>query len=251
MRTTPKIGFTERGDGGLDLSWVQKCEDGKVDGVVVVTKQLTPQCQEEILRLSQLGFPVLLHYSITGWGGTQIEPNVSTYTDSLNTLNSFIQDGFPAERAVLRIDPIFPTPKGLARVEQVLQDAFSLNLLPAMRCRISILDEYQHVKERFRQQGFAPIYGEKNFSASPDQFDAVTHLFSTYPIDNKYETCAEPMLKAPDVFVHQGCLSERDLQIMGFDVSKNYFINPQNRHGCLCLGCKTELVNYSALKYRA
>ena len=34
-----KIGFTERGDGGLDLSWLDKAKTGKCDGVVVIRRK--------------------------------------------------------------------------------------------------------------------------------------------------------------------------------------------------------------------
>ena len=34
-----RIGITEAGDAGLDLSWVDKLND--VDGAVVITKQIT------------------------------------------------------------------------------------------------------------------------------------------------------------------------------------------------------------------
>lgn len=46
-----KIGFTERGDAGRDLSWVQACEEHKIDGAVIITKTLTNACGEALLKL--------------------------------------------------------------------------------------------------------------------------------------------------------------------------------------------------------
>lgn len=42
-----KIGITERGDAGLDLSWASKLDT--VDGAVVITKCLSPACRDALL----------------------------------------------------------------------------------------------------------------------------------------------------------------------------------------------------------
>ena len=65
-----KIGFTERGDAGRDLSWVQACEEHKIDGAVIITKTLTNACGKALLKLHSHGFPLILHATTTGWGGT-------------------------------------------------------------------------------------------------------------------------------------------------------------------------------------
>ena len=36
-----KIGFTEQGDAGIDLSWTCKLENDEVDGAVLITKNIT------------------------------------------------------------------------------------------------------------------------------------------------------------------------------------------------------------------
>ena len=36
-----KIGFTERGDAGLDLSWYDKVHTQHCDGLIAITKNLT------------------------------------------------------------------------------------------------------------------------------------------------------------------------------------------------------------------
>ena len=43
-----KIGITERGDAGLDVSWVGKLD--AVDGAVVITKCLSPACYDALWR---------------------------------------------------------------------------------------------------------------------------------------------------------------------------------------------------------
>ena len=44
-----RIGITEAGDAGLDLSWVDKLND--VDGAVVITKQIT----DSFINAAQIG----------------------------------------------------------------------------------------------------------------------------------------------------------------------------------------------------
>lgn len=78
-----------------------------------------------------------------------------------------IEHGFPADHCVLRIDPIFPSKKGMERVMQVLHYFMSLNTGVA-RIRISLVDEYKHVKERYYKWGWTPLYGD-NFYPSCEQ----------------------------------------------------------------------------------
>lgn len=236
---TIKIGFTERGDGGRDLSWVQKCKERKVNGAVIITKTLTDECINAVLNLHKTGFPIILHATCTGWGSTIIEPGAYPYGYQLNQIRKLTDAGFPMDHIVLRIDPIWPTPPGLARVNEVLDEAIARNILPTARCRISVLDEYKHVKKRIEDLGFKPCYGPNRFYATKEEFDLVKENLSKYDI--KFYTCAEPMLGNNDRFIQAGCLSELDLQLMGLPLDTDQE-NNQNRSGCHCLSGKTELL---------
>ena len=234
-----KIGITERGDAALDFSWYDKLNT--VSGAILITKNITDEFIHRVMQAYQNGYKLIIHATCTGWGQSIIEPNVPPYHSQLSQLKKLIRKGFPLEQCVLRIDPIFPTSNGLKRVCEVLDMAFDMQLLPRMRVRISIFDEYPHVKERFRKIGFVPIYGS-NFYASKSMMDDVCNTLSQYDI--QFHTCAEPYLNSPDgLFVHSGCISEIDLRILGLQLDLNTKVNMQNRNGCLCLSCKTELLN--------
>lgn len=242
-----KIGFTERGDAACDLSWFEKCLNHEVDGAVIITKHLTQAVMDRVMELTRKNFPVVLHVDCTGWGGSLVEPFVPDYKTQLERLKIIKDTDFPADRLVLRIDPVFPTRNGLARVNDVLTHAAAIDAIDVTsRIRISVLDEYRHVKDRFRKLGYDPIYGD-SFHASPEQFHAVERLFKAWAERGygPFETCAERDLhETVDgvlTFVHQGCLSEADLAAMGLSYDSD-FVNPQNRSGCLCLGCKKELL---------
>lgn len=232
-----KIGITERGDAGLDYGWMPKLNE--VDGAILITKNITDDFIRHVTLLNSRHYPLIVHATCTGWGGTVIEPMAPEWRKQLRQLKELIDEGFPIERCVLRIDPIFPTNRGLERVCDILDQAFVTGLLPRMRVRISILDEYPHVKKRFQRIGMAPVYG-KEFQPSEEMLEKVRKTLSRYDI--QFHTCAEPKLVDDNgLFVQSGCVSEIDLRLMGLPV-KRTGMNPQNRNGCKCLSGKKELL---------
>lgn len=230
-----KIGITERGDAGINLSWVAKVN--QVDGMILITKNITEMFALNVLDLHRKGYKIIVHCTCTGYGGTELEPHVPPYQAQLFALASLIHEGFPAENCVLRIDPIFPSEKGLNRVREVINYFIALNT-GVTRVRVSIVDEYNHVKQRYRERGWNPLYGN-NFGPSNEQVEMVAHLLNAYSFT--YETCAEnylaQCLRDSQII---GCVSVKDLRIMGIP-AEAMTLNPQNRNGCHCLSCKYEL----------
>lgn len=271
------IGFTERGDAGIDLRWKDKLENtNNIDGAVLITKRITDKFIKTVLDLSK---PVVVHANCTGWGGTAIEPGAAPYSEQLQMLNKLIELGFDVNRCVIRIDPIIPTSEGLSRLGAVLNAIPNYKYfdLDKMRIRFSVLDMYPHVKERFKKiqrdiretvpygydaslfpqgqtnpptmVGFDDPYHGK-FYASQEQFVSVYDVLKEYaPSDRAhlYETCAEPAMIAIDeqqdkqILKATGCLSEADYTAMNLTKPNISAVNGQNRHGCLCLRTKTEL----------
>lgn len=235
-----RIGITEQGDASVNMSW--RYPGGLIgyDGAVLITKHITDEFIEAVMEENK---PIIVHATCTGWGGSQIEPGVPDYKTQLNQLKKLIDAGFPASRCVLRIDPIFPTENGLTRLRSVLDHFMGLNL-SIDRIRVSIVDEYKHVKARYKANGWTPIYGD-NFGPSQEQIAAVAAILRNY-YPMQFETCAEPRLAAMTGNVReQGCISIMDLERMGFDSStlSNLYENPQHRFGCHCLSVKKELLN--------
>lgn len=229
-----KIGITERGDAGINLAWTQTITN--VDGAILISKNFTDEFITNVLAIQK---PVILHCTCTGYGGTELEPCVPDYKVQLDNLKRIIDLGFPAERCVLRIDPIFPSCKGLRKVYDVIEYFQSLNT-GVTRVRVSVVDEYPHVRERYARLGWESLYGG-NFYASFEQLHMVADILNVY--DFTYELCAEnhlaKFLKKPYIC---GCVSPLDLHLMGFTINESMQINPQNRSGCHCLSCKTELL---------
>lgn len=232
-----KIGITEAGDAGIDLSWVEKLKT--VDGAILVTKNITPKFMRAVLELFwERKDNFILHITCTGWGGTKMEPNVPHFSKQLQAASFLIKFwGFPEEKVVIRIDPIIPTKMGLRIARNVFSQACQMGF---RRFRVSVLDMYPHVRERFVAAGIELPYGN-NFSASNEQFAEVDKMLTevklTFP-DVMIMSCAEPKLKVPRKV---GCVSEYDLDILGIeadDLKPNY-----QRRDCLCIGNKTELLS--------
>lgn len=231
------IGITEAGDAGLDLSWEPKL--GQVDGAVLVTKQITPSFHDAALRNMD---KVILHATMTGLGGTAIEPNVPELKVEFAALLALVHDGFPEERIVIRIDPIIPTEYGINQARKVFDMTAGAGF---GRFRVSVVDMYPHARKRFQGAGLAVPYGLNGFSPSPAQLAAVDKLLreiqEEYPWA-RIEACAEPGLKAS---IHCGCISAFDLGLLGLELLDMDELGPQ-RKNCMCYSGKKEMLAHKS-----
>jgi len=110
-----KIGITERGDAGIDLSWSSKMNS--VAFAIIITKSVNDKFIKELLKHKG---KVILHATVTGYGGTVLEPNVHDYKWSHAQVLKLIEAGFEPAHIVLRVDPVIATTKGNAVVDNVL-----------------------------------------------------------------------------------------------------------------------------------
>ena len=212
------IGITERGDAGLDFSWRDKVHKYKFS--IIITKDLNDEFIQSAIEAGN----VIVHAGITGYGGSVMEPNVPKPTWSLSQLEKLIGKGFPLDRLVARIDPIFPTIRGKRTTIGLVSQLSDLGI---RRIRYSYVDLYGHVLGRFRNAGIkVPDFSEEGF---------MKEVMPQYP-GIRFESCAEGI--ETDV----GCISPFDFEIFGIspDIKQT---NPQNRQNCKCLACKTELLN--------
>ena len=111
-----KIGITEAGDAGVDLSWVDKM--GSVDGAVLITKCISPNFVDAAMKFKD---KIIVHATITGYGGTILEPLVPYPYEQYGAIMYLIEKGFPKEKIVIRVDPIIPTRKGCERALNVIK----------------------------------------------------------------------------------------------------------------------------------
>ena len=177
-----------------------------------------------------------------------IEPNVPSYEEQLSQLCA-LAEVLPKKNIVLRVDPIIPTDEGYERMQTVLDKALSLGILPEVRVRISVLDNYPHVRARFKALGLTPLYNGY-FSPLSYIFKEIAVKLRPYAEQHniKFECCAEPEFSGIPWIHMQGCVSHEDLQRMRLFYDGNARPVGYQRKTCLCLGeIKTELLNN---KYR-
>ena len=103
-----KIGITEAGDAGIDLSWAEKLSN--VDAAVLITKSISQSFIDSAFKHME---KLIIHATITGYGHTILEPNVPTLVDESTMVTKIVESGFPIKRIVIRVDPIIPTDKGI------------------------------------------------------------------------------------------------------------------------------------------
>jgi hypothetical protein len=203
------VGITERGDAGLDLSW-QNWKGPKI----LITK--APQ---NLLSVDLEN--AIVHCTITGWGGTKIEPNVQPKEVTLAAYETLVSK-LGGKRVVLRVDPIFPTEKGLARALEVISRSKG-------RVRVSFIDAYQHVRERFAQ---------KQMTFPWDGVHAPLELRKELLSKlGNVEVCGEPGLACA------GCISQLDLDALGINWPLDTERKGQ-RAACMCFAGKKELLTH-------
>lgn len=206
------IGITERGDAARDFSWKPWVAAG--NPAILITKapsrligELTPDMN------------VIVHCTITGYGGTELEPRVLGTVIELAAYQSMVLK-MGSDRVVLRIDPIIPFQPWLEHSRWVSEHARG-------RVRISFMDLYPHVRERLAKAGITLPY---------DTFHApLLDRFRAWELLGEPETCGEPGMRC------YGCISKKDLEVLGLDESEAKPGGYQ-RKDCCCLGIKKELL---------
>lgn len=214
-----KIGITEKGDPAIDLSWINWVQDsGKP--AILITKN--PSKLSSLLNGTE---NIIIHCTITGMGSTVVEPNVPAPENSIQAYLNLINK-FGSDSVVLRIDPIIPTIRFIDRLKVTFA-----NIPAYTRIRISFLDNYSHVKERFSEANIPPL--DYKFHASLELRQSIHKDLEDF-FDTYIEVCGEPGMK------NTACISQKDCRILGVMPVNN---TPNQRACCQCLSNKKELLN--------
>jgi len=219
------IGITERGDPAINLQWMPWVLDFKP--AILISKNplklfyLLKTMINEAPEVYHFTPNVIVHTTITGFGGSIVEPNVPIVEESLKGFKSLCELLGP-ERVVLRIDPIIPTDVGINTAYGVLLQARQIF---KTRVRISFIDQYEHVKKRFE---------EKDIKLPWSTFHAPLELRKkAWEKLDKPEICGEPDFECT------GCISAIDCEILNErPIDKSF----KQRPCCACLGNKKELL---------
>lgn len=236
-----QIGVTETDDAGLNLSWESKLRKANI----LITKEVNDNFIGAVMRNENYK-RIIIHATVTGWGGTAMEPGVPRLPWSGNQISKLIQIGFSASQIVLRIDPIIPSPLGLQRTRDVLN---YFKQTPITRVRVSILDLYWHSKQRiqsicrsqstmFKSDYRIPYW---SFTAPENIQDLVAETLHPYQGRYSIDTCNEGYLADKLGIKPTGCVSQNDLEILGITDIKLEGQGKQ-RKGCMCPNNKVQLL---------
>jgi DNA repair photolyase len=214
----PIIGITERGDAGLNFYWEKESGLQGCDGVILITKHLSDHFIQRAAEYNSI-----VHATITGHGGTVIEPKVLPADESAKLFGKLVET-LGIDRVVLRIDPIIPTFDHVATAKKVYEELKRYNT----RIRISFMDNYPHVRARFQAAGLEPL--RYNFHAPLASRKEMARFFPGA------EICGEPGMECT------GCVSERDLRTLGIEPPES--LGGFQRPDCKCLAVKRELLKH-------
>ena len=223
------VGITEASEVAFHLDVFDRLYEANI----IITKRLTNALIEKLVEHKD---KIILHLTVTGWGGTELEPFVPTASVTRKKFGQLLEKGFPIEHCVLRIDPCVPNKKGLENMCMVVRLFSDTGI---KRVRFSVLDMYEHVKKRFKEKDI--ILPFETFHAPLEQrkhlYDILVGLGKKYGFE--VEVCAEPGIESIS------CLSQKDIDILGLTDKIKLEGNKGQRSNCSCPINKKELLDGS------
>ena len=205
----------------------------KGEPIVLYTKAPVPL---EVLLLKETNFAIA--FTISGWGGTWLEPNVPTAETMIKHFNGSAQ--MLGNRTFLRIDPIIPTELGFMKALNV-----AVQIQRPVKIITSILQLYSghdriakklgiDISKYSVQSGRAKFVNQKIAQDWIDLLNLTTHWS-----EGRVQMCGMPYsIKGS---IHTGCIDEDLLKNIGVtDYDK---INAgKQRPGCKCVIAKRQLM---------
>jgi len=227
MDAKNRIGVTESNEIAFNLDAFDRLYKANI----IITKRLTDELIEKLIEYKD---KIIFHCCVTGMGSTRIEPFVPTPQKTLEKLHKLLDGGFPTSHIVLRIDPIVPTRKGVETAMGVLRLFRGLGI---KRVRISFLDNYKHVRERFKEIG-VELYNGEFHAPLKERLKCLTAI--KYCAEEcGYETveaCGEPGIDSIP------CISQKDIDILGLTDEIVLEGSAEQRKSCGCPANKTSLL---------
>jgi DNA repair photolyase len=223
-----RIGVTESGEISFNLDAFDRLYRGNI----IITKRLTDKLIEKLVEHQD---KIILHLTVTGMGGSCIEPLVPKVEYTHAKLIKLIEAGFPVSHIVIRVDPIVPTERGIDTALDVITTFSGFGI---KRLRFSFLDNYKHVKIRFKHEGIPELYDGEFHAPLKERLMCVKKI--TEAANNSgfesIEACGEPGIESIS------CLSQKDIDILGLTEEITLEGSADQRTSCHCPANKSELL---------
>ena len=102
-------------------------------------------------ELLEQPIPKIIHFSVTGLGGTQWEPGVMKADDLLDRIANFIKQGLDPNMITVRIDPIIPGVTSKEVIENIVKRASEMGV---KKIRYSVMDRYKTTSKFVEALGY-------------------------------------------------------------------------------------------------
>lgn len=203
-------------------------------------------------KLLETKIPKLIHFSITGLGGTEYEPGVMKADDLLDRIAEYIKMGLDPNTVTIRIDPIIPGVTTPGMIRNIIKRSSEMGI---KRIRFSIMDAYPNTVTSMSKLGydFERNYGtnhktgKPNFTAKREIIDKIVNTMIM--LKNEYGvtlgTCAEGLTR--EGISKEGCLSVESVnRMLGTSIEDKGTANNDQRVLCSCYGGKIDALKYNA-----
>lgn len=195
-------------------------------------------------ELLEQPIPKIIHFSITGLGGTKWEPGVMKPNDLLDRIADFIKQGLDPEMVTVRIDPIVPGVTSTQMIENIVKRASEMGI---KKIRYSVMDRYKTTSKYVEAIGYdySKYYPQGGLHATQEVRDKIDSFMVS--MKEKYGvelfTCAEPNSKYADKISKEACLSVAAVNnMLGTSIPET--ATGSQRQLCSCFGGKTDLLRY-------
>lgn len=118
-----------------------------IDALYIITKHDGLPLRD----ILSIKIPKIIHFSITGLGGTKYEPGVMPYNELLDRIGDYIKQGLDPSMVTVRIDPIVPGITSKHVIEDIIKRASSMGI---KNIRFSIMDFYATTAQFTEANGF-------------------------------------------------------------------------------------------------
>lgn len=118
-----------------------------IDALYIITKHDGLPLRD----ILSIKIPKIIHFSITGLGGTKYEPGVMPYNELLDRIGDYIKQGLDPSMVTVRIDPIVPGVTSQHIIENIIKRASSMGI---KNIRFSIMDFYATTAQFTEANGF-------------------------------------------------------------------------------------------------
>lgn len=210
-------------------------------GLLLITKNISGSIPIW-KRAQELNIPTVTHVTITGLGGSILEPLVPNWREAIKALSTFaaiVKDKNTQassweskSHVVLRVDPLIPHITNFQHIRELVKAAHEVGIT---RVRTSVIDFYPFVRDKFEANNLR----HPTTFQPPFKYDLLMELAKICTgFSMTLESCAEDVDIAGLEKV--GCADREEWRKLGLNLFRGY----PKRQECFCNVTKHDLLSH-------